>query len=102
MQIKSEGGTGRCALPSPSIGSRFHQNLFPKVSMFPVGLKLSDRRKALGSTLGAWDEVLCLTQRRHNCMETFVRKPKRQHCTMERAEVLESGRPGRASGVIST
>lgn len=85
----------------PSIERWFHQNLFPKVSMFPVGLKLSDHKKVLGSTLGALDEVLCLAQRRHSCVETSVRKPKRQHCTMERAEVLESGRPGHVSGVIS-
>lgn len=44
--------------------------------MFPVGLKLSDRRRVLGSTLGAWDEVLCLAQRRHSCVETSVRKPR--------------------------
>ena len=33
--------------------------------------------------------------------EISVRKPQRQHCTVERAEVLESDRPGRASGFIS-
>lgn len=30
-------------------------SLFPSVSVFPVGLKLSDRRKEPGSTLGGWD-----------------------------------------------
>ena len=51
-------GIGLTKKKIPALGDSSTQimgSCFPRPAMFPVGLKLSDHRKELESTLRAWD-----------------------------------------------